>query len=70
MSIVLQNLDEQVRELRIIEIEQRIANFEAILKDMKYDLSELKTKKTHTKSDIQMNKFNNALDDLFSRNLA
>lgn len=70
MSIVLQNLDEQVRELRIIEIEQRIANFEAILKDMKYDLSELKTKKTHTKADIQMNKFNNALDNLFLRNLA
>lgn len=70
MSIVLQNLDEQVRELRIIEIEQRIANFEAILKDMKCDLSELKTKKTSTKADIQMNKFNNALDDLFSRNLA
>lgn len=70
MSIVLQNLDEQVRELRIIEIEQRIANFESILKDMKYDLIELKDKSKITKADLQMNRFNNALDDMFSRNLA
>lgn len=70
MSIVLQNLDEQVRELRIIEIEQRIANFESILKDMKYDLIDLKDKSKITKADLQMNRFNNALDDMFSRNLA
>lgn len=70
MSIVLQSLDEQVRELKIIEIEQRIANFESILKDMKYDLIELKDKSKITKADLQMNRFNNALDNMFSRNLA
>lgn len=70
MSIVLQNLDDQVVDLKIIEIEQRIANFESILKDMKYDLTELKNQKIYNKSEIQMNRFNNALDNMFSRNLA
>ncbi|MFN8671531.1 MAG: hypothetical protein U0457_05515 [Candidatus Sericytochromatia bacterium] len=70
-SETAKSLFEQTRELKILEIEQRIKNFEMILSDMKYELDSLKSyQKNQLPSEVKINKFNKALDDLFIRQSA
>ena len=70
-SNVAENLFEQTREFKILEIEQRIKNFESILLDMKQELDSLKNfQKRNLPSEVKIDRFNSVLDDLFTQKIA
>ncbi len=65
-SNIAENLFEQTRDLKIMEIEHRINNFESILSDMKLELHSLKNyQKTQLPSEVKIGRFNKVLDDMF-----